>query len=485
MITLLSSHQDWFASEIVFKALTRSFSKNQVQHLRSLDVIKTPGIYVLINPKNISIKSFPPQSKIILLGKIEKPLADELHIQISEENNNFSNESIINFKPIDSFEFPIQSRPFVRYDFPNEWNNLGFGAITNDHSVWSVSQNAHSENAIAVIEENNAYITHHDFDDKSCVWINRAAGLVDCVNWHFIEYFISAYRFQDLISLAYLLDIPANTESAVTMRLDCDEDILSAQPLFEAYCEKKIPFSLAVKTSLPITQLDIEFLKKIKNKGGAILSHSVNHKVSWGVDYYDAFEEALFSKITLETEINTAVNFAVSPFHSNTVYSVKALEDAGFTGFIGGIIANDPEYLISRGGLVPFADKIISHSQQCMMHGDCLLKEPDPLRIYKKAFDIAKNSKTFFGFLDHPFSPRYQYGWETEALRIKSHVDLIDYMRKESHVLFMNENQCLQFMIDKSNAEIHCDKNKNPLVRLTKEKQSEFSVAASLNQKVF
>jgi len=490
MITLIYSPRDWFASEVVYKALIRSFSKSQVRRVLNAEItskkFKTPGIFVFINPKNIKLSFFPAKSKIIFFGKIDPSLADELEIKLSSEKFNFSEQSIIRFNPIERFYFPISSRPLVRFDFPNEWNNLGFGRINTDDSIWAISENAISNYAVAVIENKNAYITFHDFDVKACIWINREVGLIDSTNWYFIEYFLSEHRFSDLISVPYLLDIPSNVDVAVTMRLDCDEDILSAKQLFHAYHDKRVPFSLAIKTSLSTTQSDKEFLHTIQKSGGAILSHSVNHKVAWGENYYDAFSEAFLSKIYLENhfEINPLL-FAVSPFHSNTAYSVKALEDANYAGFIGGIIANDPEYLMARGGNVPFAEKIISHSQQCMLHGDCLLKEKeDPLRMYKNAFDIALESKTFFGYLDHPFSTRYQYGWETEAQRIDAHMELIDYMRYHSDVLFVNENECLNFMIDKSNTTLTSDQNKIKKSRSQK-KKSALRVGYSINGQVF
>jgi hypothetical protein len=36
-------------------------------------------------------------------------------------------------------------RPFERFDFTDEWNNLGFGAIRSDASIWAVAQAAHVE----------------------------------------------------------------------------------------------------------------------------------------------------------------------------------------------------------------------------------------------------------------------------------------------------------------------------------------------------
>lgn len=487
MITLLYSPNDWFSSEIVYKALIRSFAKNQVQRALfntcSVENEK-PGVFVLINPTNISLAAFPARSKIIVLGKIDARIADQLQINLISTDHLWTDQAIIHFDSIEGFDFPIKSRPFVRYDFPNEWNNLGYGGIKIDASRWSISQIAQSDHTIATITDGNtscAYITLNDQSDKTIVWINRSVGLVDSANWRFIEYVVSAYRYTELHSQPYLLDIPLDAEMAVTMRLDCDEDILSAMPLFKAYQQENIPFSLAIKTSLSITENEIAFFKLIEESHGAILSHSVNHKVSWGVDYVDAFDEAYLSRMTLAQY--TPTQFAVSPFHSNTIYSVKAMEDAGYAGFIAGIIANDPEYLMARGGVVPFANKIVSHSQQCMMHGDCLLNEDDPLRIYKEAFDQALLSNTFFGFLDHPFSPRYQYGWKTEAQRIAAHLELLNYMRSQSDIVFFNENACLNFMIDKSNTKIELDE-RNRATLMTENKQSQHPVGMSFHHKV-
>lgn len=488
MITLLYAPSDCITAEIVAKAFIRSFSKTQVE-LCIFDVgLKKkfkPGVFVLLNPQNVSLKSFPKKSKIIILGKIDTQLADELNIELSDTPFHFLPESLITYSTINDFYFPIESRPLIRFDFPNEWNNLGFGGIKTDDSIWAVAQNAVSQHAVATIEKRNTYISLHDFDDKACVWINRQVGLIDTANWHFIEYFVSAHRFSDLISLPYLLDIPVGVEAAVTMRLDCDEDILSAKDLYNAYSEKNIPFSLAVKTSLLRTPAVDTFLLNIYENGGAILSHSVNHKVAWGDNYKEALFEAILSKVALEKVTEELVPFAVSPFHSNKNYSVRALEDALYDGFVGGIIANDPEYLMARGGVVPFAEKIISHSQQCMLHGDCLLHEAeDSLRVYKEAFDIAVKSNTFFGYLDHPFSPRYQYGWKTETQRIDAHMALIHYMQSNSDVLFVNENDCLGFMVDKSNTTLSSDQHKIQMKR-SRDKKSTLCVGYSINGQVF
>ena len=244
------------------------------------------------------------------------------------------------------------------------------------------------------------------------------------------------------------------------MRIDCDEDIFSGKNLFSLYNKKSIPFSMAVKTSLNPGADEISFIHDVLKNNGALLSHTVNHLMNWGEDYSTALEEGLQSKTFLDgISSEKPVRYAVSPFHSNPEYAVRALEDAGYHGFISGIIRNDPEYLTARGGRVPFADRIISHSQQCMLHGDCLLKDDmDPLRIYKEAFEFRLSSQTFFGYLDHPFSDRYDYGWGSKERRLQAHDDYIDFILSHENIAFMNEEQCLDFMMKKNALRYTMDK---------------------------
>ncbi|EON11202.1 polysaccharide deacetylase [Pandoraea sp. SD6-2] len=152
----------------------------------------------------------------------------------------------------------------------------------------------------------------------------------------------------------------------------------------------------------------------------------------------------------------------MSPFHQNPAYALEALSDAGYEGCVGGIIRNDPEFLIARGGMLAnMPSGFIGHSQQTMFHGDCLLADGDPLETFKRAFDIAYQSKTLFGYLDHPFSKRYQYGWSTEAERIDAHEQLIAYISaRASKPLFMNEDVALDFLLAKSKTNVTEDEGK-------------------------
>ncbi|WP_332307735.1 hypothetical protein [Burkholderia ubonensis] len=80
-----------------------------------------------------------------------------------------------------------------------------------------------------------------------------------------------------------------------------------------------------------------------------------------------------------------------------------------------------------------------------------MLAEGDPLAVFKAAFDLAYETKTLFGYLDHPFSERYQYGWRTEDERISAHEEFVRYMRaRAKRPLFINEEVAMDFLLAKS-----------------------------------
>lgn len=115
---------------------------------------------------------------------------------------------------------------------------------------------------------------------------------------------------------------------------------------------------------------------------------------------------------------------------------------------------------MARGGSIAnINENFIGHSQQVMLHGDCILDSYRPLQIYEQSFDYAYESQTLYGFLDHPFSDRYQYGWQDEASRIKTHQDFIHYIKtKAENPIFLSEEDALDFLRLKSNINIKQDK---------------------------
>ncbi len=51
-----------------------------------------------------------------------------------------------------------------------------------------------------------------------------------------------------------------------------------------------------------------------------------------------------------------------------------------------------------------------------------------------------------FGYLDHPFSARYQYGWSDEATRVAAHRHLIEHINRGGDVWWASINDLLDFL---------------------------------------
>jgi len=352
-------------------------------------------------------------------------------------------------------------RAFERFDFTDEWNNLGFGAIRDDASCWALSMalDAAGDEIASVHIGQEAVTSYSALADRgaaSVLWINRGAGSIDSFEWRLVENFISGYRSDQLYCQPVLREIPFGFDTAITSRLDCDEDVESARPLWQTYRELAIPFSLAVHTQNLKDERHHVLLRDLVAADEAVLSHTATHAPNWGGSYDAALGEGLESASLLRDVIGEPVRYAVSPFHQTPDYALQGLADAGYAGCIGGIIRNDPDFLLARGGvLAGMPDGFVGHSQQCMLHGDCMLSGGDPLAIFKQAFDQAMDSATLFGYLDHPFSERYAYGWESETQRIQAHTDLIAYIRSRSvQPVFMNENVAMDFLQMKGRVQV-------------------------------
>ncbi|WP_322015070.1 polysaccharide deacetylase [Paraburkholderia sp. J12] len=354
-------------------------------------------------------------------------------------------------------------RPFERFDFTDEWNNLGYGAIRADQSIWAVSQPLDVPDAarLASVEIDGAstfaYAALWQQGPSSVLWFNRAVGPCDSFEWRLVERFLCDHRAADLPCQPVLSEIPWGYDAAITSRLDCDEDIESARPLWQAYQRLGVPFSLAIHTSNLRDDTHFGMLREFASAADtALLSHTATHAPNWGGSYEAARAEGAESMERIEAVTGQRVRYAVSPFHQSPDYALAGLCDAGYAGCVGGIIRNDPEFLIARGGsLAGLSQGFTGHSQQTMLHGDCMLVSGDPLAVFKEAFDLAYETKTLFGYLDHPFSPRYQYGWPDEAVRIDAHEKFVAYIRARAHKpLFMNENVALDFLAAKSSLQV-------------------------------
>jgi hypothetical protein len=133
------------------------------------------------------------------------------------------------------------------------------------------------------------------------------------------------------------------------------------------------------------------------------------------------------------------------------------LADAGYRGFVGGIIRNDPEFLLGRAGQVPFVASMVSHSQQCMLHGDCHRRTGS--EVYRRSFANHLRARSIFGYLDHPFSARYQYGWDGEEQRREAHGELLQVFRSETDLWKPNLADCLAFLCKRAATRVELTAN--------------------------
>ncbi len=366
------------------------------------------------------------------------------------------NDSIVRFQdhPL-TRNLYLKERHFERYDFPNEWNNLGYGKIeTTPGSHFGLAD-----------PTDPTYCGISESESDCVLWFNRSVGPIDGFDWRIVEDFISDYRHESLPTLPVLSEIPAGYRAAATFRIDCDEAIESGRPLFELYRKHDFPFTLAIKTEQDFTPGAMALIEEVIEGGGSILIHSHTHAPEWGEPSSrpgprsrgDAFFEASTSLSILRDRLAGRVNsYAVSPFHQNPRVALPKLLKAGIDGFIGGIICNDPEYLIARGGAVPFCEGMISHSEQCMFHGDCIHPIGESIDVYLAAWENAVRTETFFGYLDHPFS-NYHYGWKSEEARLDAHERFLHRINEVPGLLKASSRETLDFMWDRAQATIRVE----------------------------
>lgn len=470
---------DLVALEVVKTALFRS---HPVQNIQSdiIHVFISPSDHYLDQLK-ISIKN---NKKILIFGSLTNDIASLLLLEINgcifsgegtpfvciDETESFNKSNLyLNYNSDHSLTLrvPYDKRYFLRFDFSDEWNNQGYGAIDLNNDIWSIKQKVNCIGATSLVKVHNNdvvvtdFATITDFKNSSILYVNRDVSFVDGLDWVIIEDFLSKYRSADLPILPLMLELPYNKSMVVSSRLDCDQSVISSRPLSQLYRSYDINLSLAVTTGIGLDDEDISFLNEFILSGGCVLSHSVNHHVNWGASYSHALEEMENSKKWLISNISalSEIKYAVSPFHTNKTYSIEAFFDSGYKGFISGIIHNDPEFLIGVSGQVPFTmNNLISHSQQCMLHGDCYHRSNNSLDIYKETFNLYKKSGRIFAYLDHPFGS-YQYGWLNESERLSVHKDLIEYINQDEGVSWMTSNEILDFVYDKSTVSISLDKN--------------------------
>jgi hypothetical protein len=478
---------DRYAGEIVATALVRSFSIAQVTRVETTQAAPpspaAANSFVWINPPEETCADLArfmhSGGKAIVLGRIGPRIAETLGLTLRDDvpsradfqadwaecpvdatRHHDASQGAIRYDDTSELAAvsPIRTRELCRYDFADEWNNRGFGRITFDGGPWSLQSEieigAATPIALVITPRGDrlVYAALAKTSSAAVLWFNRPVGPVDSLEWRVVESFLGDYRPDDLPCFPYVSEIPAGYRAAVCARLDCDEAVVSSGPLADLYQARGVPLSLALLTGQPLDRRDVEIIERLVADGGSVVSHSVHHTDDWGGSYDRARSEALESRAWIEQHLPAAapVRYAVSPFHKNPPFAVQALADCQYQGFVGGIIANDPEYLLGRAGRVPFVSRpIVSLSAQCMLHGDCYRRYRNSIDVYCESFDAHAAAQSIFGYLDHPFSDRYQYGWPDEPTRLDAHRQLIDHIERLTDVWWANLNDVLDFLVQR------------------------------------
>jgi len=380
-------------------------------------------------------------AKIIVIGKACDQITQKLGLQpaeVSESNsftlpkaNSLGSESLAQvcyLTEVSDF-YPITlNRPALRYDYSDEWNNWGFGHIQpRPHlgclSSWvTCSRNSEIIFGVNIDQILVPLVSFVSFDFSDILWINRDIGISDLPEWSFVEFYIS----QSFYGYAFPVkaELPKDVRLA-SCRVDCDEDICSSAPLVSLYKNYSFPVSLAVTTSI-MGRNEIDFLTKVYSSGCSILSHSHTHPFDMGRSYPKSYSELQLSKHLLEVSLAISVSGFVNPFHHLPSCAVRAAIDAGYTYVVGSLSTRHTYNVSLRAGTTPIEplSPLLLHNQQFMLHGD-IANRPSSFEQLKQVLDYRDRASSIISYLDHPFSKRYSYGWNSETDRLRYHEELI------------------------------------------------------------
>ena len=118
---------------------------------------------------------------------------------------------------------PLRRRCLVRFDYADEWNNLGYGRIGVGGDRWSIAQLARAcATVVADVVDGDrrlgTAVALHDTPSGSVLWFARPVGPVDGQDWAVMEAFISRHRAGELPCRPYLRGIPHGFAAGVTTR---------------------------------------------------------------------------------------------------------------------------------------------------------------------------------------------------------------------------------------------------------------------------
>lgn len=494
---------------LIFAAFCRSFGKSQInfsnkcdQNDHSINVLLGCDSQLSNANFNYLIKGY--RNKIILNGKLgknikiildicenkidvlDKDLKPANHVKPCLSNSTVKyNKNISHLK---KFISTLSQRPTSRYDFELEWNSHCYGDITAKNELLNLSHKCSlkEEDYLAYIQGANncktPLIAQFKINTNLVIWINRNLGLVDLPEWKIIENFIANAYFNEYPCIPYISEFAKTDEGLMTMRLDCDEDIESSRKIFELYKENNYPISLAITTNQLEGREISPLPKEVKDNGGTILNHSHTHPINWGGNKSSIRNEIEISTKLIKDIYGVKTEYAISPFHHLTWEALNVLNEMDYKGVVSGISSSHHEFLYMRGGFINTNLDILLHSQQCMIHGDCITKTRS-LADYLFAFDLFSKLGFSMGFLDHPISKRYDYGWGSPERQVKSHKKIINHLIKKQ-IKLVNQEEIFKRLEAKDKLQIK-QIEKESIQCLVIKNTSEYCLSVSYADKKF
>jgi hypothetical protein len=94
-----------------------------------------------------------------------------------------------------------------------------------------------------------------------------------------------------------------------------------------------------------------------------------------------------------------------------------------------------------------------------MLHGDCFRRYGNSIDAYRESLDAHLAAGAIFGYLDHPFSARYQYGWLDESTRLGAHRALIEHIQRTPGIWWASIVEVLDFLRRRDAASVSVDRS--------------------------
>ncbi len=221
MIHILADKRDAATTEVVVRAFERSFTRGQVRLIDAYqDMPTSNAVVIVVSPDDEAAKMLGQlirnRGKIILQGSLGPGLGEIAGVETFAAAPQFSEFAECEPAPVHgtsqsraSIAYSdsgigaascLRRRHFVRFDFSNEWNNLGYGRIGFGENRWSIAQLASRFSTMVAdvrIDQTlsvGAAVTLRDSSGGSVLWFARPVGAIDGQDWSVVETFISAHR---------------------------------------------------------------------------------------------------------------------------------------------------------------------------------------------------------------------------------------------------------------------------------------------------